>query len=114
MWENIRSLKIAGRKADLWRKRHPEGGRWVYDVTFRRNGSLVDPSGSAGLLYIKDAIAEARRSAQYSAKYENPSACKRVSRGVTLRNMALVTIRKNRDGSIAVSGRKMASRSKKR
>lgn len=48
---------------------------------------------------------------KFTVKAANPS---KLARSLTLRNMALVTIRKNRDGSIAVSGRKMASRSKKR
>lgn len=70
MWERIKSLKIHGWPADLW-KRY-EFGRWHYEVSYRRGENYVTPSGS-GQLTQKDAVSVARADASHRDNpYSNP------------------------------------------
>ena len=106
-WENIKHLKIGGRSADMWADYYGgEGRKTVYDVTFRREGMLVEPRSGTGLYTRKAAMDRAREQVRMDREYEksfsNPG------KAVTLRNMASVTIKRLPGGAVQVTGRKLA------
>lgn len=100
-WERVKSVRIGGRAADLYKDMYPGYGRSIkYDVTFRQGDNYVEPRGQ-GFYTKKAALQVARESAK------NNPASRVGGKGVTLRNMASITIKRLPGGAVAVTGRKL-------